>query len=53
MKILLVGPPGAGKTTIARHLASRYSLEHISYREEIKAYLNENHSKTAKHLNSI
>jgi adenylate kinase len=40
MRLILVGPPGAGKGTQAVHLAAHYSIPHIStgniFRENIK-----------------
>ncbi len=40
MNIVLFGPPGAGKSTIAKHIAQHYSIPHIStgdiFRDHIK-----------------
>ncbi|MEJ6618124.1 MAG: adenylate kinase [Candidatus Planktophila sp.] len=40
MRLLLVGPPGAGKGTQAAFLAQRYSIPHISTGDIFRANLN-------------
>ena len=39
MRLLLVGPPGAGKGTQATFLAERYSIPHISTGDIFRANL--------------
>ena len=41
MRLILVGPPGAGKGTQAVHLAAHYSIPHISTGDIFRANLNE------------
>ena len=41
MRLILVGPPGAGKGTQAVHLASHYSIPHISTGDIFRANLKE------------
>ena len=33
LRLYLIGPSGAGKTTAGRELASKYGIFHIAYRE--------------------
>lgn len=42
MRLLLVGPPGAGKGTQAQFLAAHYSIPHISTGDIFRANLKEN-----------
>ncbi len=39
MRLVLVGPPGAGKRTQAQSLASHYSIPHISTGDIFRANL--------------
>ena len=41
MRLILVGPPGAGKGTQAVHLAAHYSIPHISTGDIFRANLKE------------
>ena len=41
MRLILVGPPGAGKGTQAVHLAAHYSIQHISTGDIFRANLKE------------
>jgi len=41
MRLILVGPPGAGKGTQAVHLAAHYSIPHISTGDNFRANLKE------------
>ena len=41
MRLILVGPPGAGKGTQAVHLATHYSIPHISTGDIFRANLKE------------
>ena len=41
MRLILVGPPGAGKGTQAVHLAEHYSIPHISTGDIFRANLKE------------
>jgi adenylate kinase len=41
MRLILVGPPGAGKGTQAVHLAAHYSISHISTGDIFRANLKE------------
>jgi adenylate kinase len=41
MRLVLVGPPGAGKGTQAQFLATHYSIPHISTGDIFRANLNE------------
>ena len=39
MRLILVGPPGAGKGTQASHLAAHYKIPHISTGDIFRANL--------------
>ncbi|NDE54625.1 MAG: adenylate kinase, partial [Actinobacteria bacterium] len=41
MRLILVGPPGAGKGTQAVHLAAHFSIPHISTGDIFRANLKE------------
>ena len=42
MKIVLLGPPGAGKGTQAKSISNRYSIPHISTGDIFRKNISEN-----------
>lgn len=40
------GPPGAGKGTLAAHLAQQHSLVHFSVGDSLRAWMKDNHNTT-------
>ncbi|VTJ71862.1 Hypothetical predicted protein [Marmota monax] len=45
IRIVIVGPPKSGKTTVAKKLASDYGLKHLSIGDALRTILN-NHAET-------
>jgi 2'-deoxynucleoside 5'-phosphate N-hydrolase len=47
LKVFLFGPPGAGKSTIANKLASKFNLDNISTGSMMRDFVNNNNSQLA------
>lgn len=40
LKIIIIGPPVSGKTTLARKLAEHYGLVHLEYKLIVQNHIN-------------
>ena len=52
MKLVFMGPPGAGKGTIAEHIIGKYSFAHISPGQELRNEVSKN-SELGKKIKAI
>ena len=48
MKIVLLGPPGAGKGTQAKSISNKYSIPHISTGDIFRKNISENFGEKCK-----